>query len=399
MGTGTSKINLYKIELWTFAICLVLSIPPYFLWELPSPYFAVVCLLIAAKHAKLSDRAANDVLFMFLLTGIYFIYAFINGTSFRGTVYVCLLPILFFTDRKFLLDAFEKFVYVFSITLAISAIQFILVQILGISMPYRNIQPLNKMKESDYLAYAFYVITDQYESDILPRFCSLYDEPGVVGTLSGIILMTRKFNLKKLINIPIFIGGLLSFSLFFYVMAIAYTLLFIISTKVKYMILTIIVCGALYGIYYEFYKDNELINKYILSRMEYEDGGGFSGNNRTHGGLDAWYKTYFENSDDYYFGLGGGASQIYNPGGASYKDIIVNCGILFFSAYMGIFTLWGFYRLKFSKEFILYLIILYGTIFQRPFIDAFVYLFLLFVPVIYLANDRKNRSASNQISI
>lgn len=398
MGTGTSRINIYKIELWVFAICSVLSIPPYFLWGLPSPYFVIVCLLIAAKHAKLPDRAGGDMLFMFLLAGIYVVYAVVNGSTMQGIIFVCLLPILFFTDRKFLIDAFEKFVFVFSITLAVSAIQFILVQILGISMPYTSIQPLNKAKVSTYLAYTFYVITDQLESDFLPRFCGLYDEPGVVGTLSGIILMTRKFNLRNLINIPLFVGGLLSFSLFFYVMAISYTFLFILSTKVKYMILTIIFCGAIYGLYCQYYKDNELINKYILSRMEYEDGG-FSGNNRTHGGMDAWYNTYFINSEDYYFGLGAGASQIYNPGGASYKDIIVNCGILFFAAYMGIFTLWAFYRLKFSKEFILYLIILYGTIFQRPFIDAFVYLFLLFVPVIYLANDMKKKSTGYQISI
>lgn len=72
MGTGISKINSYNIELWIFAICLVLSIPPYFLWQLSSPYFVIGCLLIAAKHAKLSDRTANDMFFMFLLTGIYF---------------------------------------------------------------------------------------------------------------------------------------------------------------------------------------------------------------------------------------------------------------------------------------------------------------------------------------
>ena len=227
MGTGISKINSYNIELWIFAICLVLSIPPYFLWQLSSPYFVIGCLLIAAKHAKLSDRTANDMFFMFLLTGIYFFYGFLNSTSLQGTLYVCLIPILFYADRKFLTDAFEKFVYVFSITLAFSIIQFILVQILGISMPAKSIQPLNKAKQASYLAYTFYVTTNQWGADILPRFFGYYDEPGVVGTLSGLILMTRKFNLKKLINIPIFIGGLLSFSLFFYVIAIAYTLIFV----------------------------------------------------------------------------------------------------------------------------------------------------------------------------
>ena len=149
-------------------------------------------MLIAAKHAKLSDRTANDMFFMFLLTGIYFFYGFLNSTSLQGTLYVCLIPILFYADRKFLTDAFEKFVYVFSITLAFSIIQFILVQILGISMPAKSIQPLNKAKQASYLAYTFYVTTNQWGADILPRFFGYYDEPGVVGTLSGLILMTRQ---------------------------------------------------------------------------------------------------------------------------------------------------------------------------------------------------------------
>lgn len=104
-------------------------------------------------------------------------YGFLNSTSLQGTLYVCLIPILFYADRKFLTDAFEKFVYVFSITLAFSIIQFILVQILGISMPAKSIQPLNKAKQASYLAYTFYVTTNQWGADILPRFSAITMNP------------------------------------------------------------------------------------------------------------------------------------------------------------------------------------------------------------------------------
>lgn len=116
------------------------------------------------------------------------------------------------------------------------------------------------------------------------------------------------------------------------------------------MVLTLIFCGILYGFYHKYYQDNEVINRYIISRMEYENGN-FSGNNRTHGGMDAWYKTYFENSDDYYFGLGAGASQIYNPGGASYKDIIINCGIVFLRHIWEYLPFWDFTTLNSRKNF------------------------------------------------
>lgn len=92
-------------------------------------------------------------------------------------------------------------------------------------MPYRVINALNTLKSYDYMAYAFFVMPSK-TFDILPRFFGMYDEPGVVGTIAGAILMTRQFNFKKWINIPIFIAGILSFSLFFYVIFAIYVILF-----------------------------------------------------------------------------------------------------------------------------------------------------------------------------
>ena len=121
-----------------FAICLVLSIPPYFLWQLSSPYFVIGCLLIAAKHAKLSDRTANDMFSCFI--DWYLLFLRISQQYFFTRNPLCLPDSHSILCRqKILTDAFEKFVYVFSITLAFSIIQFILVQILGISMPAKSI--------------------------------------------------------------------------------------------------------------------------------------------------------------------------------------------------------------------------------------------------------------------
>lgn len=390
MGISARRINIYRVDVWLFAICLLLSIPPYFLWQLSSPYFALGCLLIALKYVRL-DNSSRDIGFMLALSFLYILYAFINTASLRGAMFVCLLVTFFFTDRDFMRAAFDKFVLVFSVTVGISILQYVLVIICGIDMPYDVIPPLNKAKSSSYLAYAFFVVPNNAMNlDLLPRFCGLYDEPGVVGTLSGMMLMTQKFNLRKWVNIPILIGGILSFSLFFYVLLIAYILFF---ARLPYKILTVVICASLYGVF----QESEVVNQYILARIEIEDGD-FSGNNRTHGNFDVWYKTNFINSDSYFFGLGAGASARYNPGGASYRDIIVNCGIIFFVAYMATFTLWALHRLKLSKEFLMYLLILYGTIYQRPFIDAMVYLFLLFIPVIYMSAEKKGKPSGVLVS-
>jgi len=53
----------------------------------------------------------------------------------------------------------------------------------------------------------------------LYRLCAMYDEPGMVGTLSAFLLAGNRFRLKPLPFLIIFLGGLLSFSLAFIVMA------------------------------------------------------------------------------------------------------------------------------------------------------------------------------------
>ncbi len=319
----TSSVE--KVEAWIYAICLLFSIPPFFFWSVSSPYFMMVCLLISLKHFRI-NRDTGYVVFTTLLFLIYLVLAFMGGGTFVGTVVTSLMGIVFFTDPRFLKLVFDKFVYVFSITSLLSVIQYILVVVFDIGMPYRVINALNTLKSYDYMAYAFFVMPSK-TFDILPRFFGMYDEPGVVGTIAGAILMTRQFNFKKWINIPIFIAGILSFSLFFYVIFAIYVILF---AKIRYKVITtVLVALAVY-----LWQENEILERYVFSRLEIENGE-WTGDDRTKAHFDYWYKTEFVNSKDFYFGLGRSANTLYNQGGASYKDVIVNYGIIFFVIYMG----------------------------------------------------------------
>ena len=159
-------------------------------------------------------------------------------------------------------------------------------------------------------------------------------------------------------------------------MIVIYVILF---AKIRYKVITtVLVALAVY-----LWQENEILERYVFSRLEIENGE-WTGDDRTKAHFDYWYKTEFVNSKDFYFGLGRSANTLYNQGGASYKDVIVNYGIIFFVIYMGTFTLFGLYRLKFSKEFFIYFFLLYGVIYQRPFIGSFVYLFIIFIPILYL---------------
>ncbi len=53
----------------------------------------------------------------------------------------------------------------------------------------------------------------------LYRLCAVYDEPGMVGTIAAFLLAGNRFRLKPLSCLVIFLGGLLSCSLAFIIMA------------------------------------------------------------------------------------------------------------------------------------------------------------------------------------
>ena len=155
----TSSVE--KVEAWIYAICLLFSIPPFFFWSVSSPYFMMVCLLISLKHFRI-NRDTGYVVFTTLLFLIYLVLAFMGGGTFVGTVVTSLMGIVFFTDPRFLKLVFDKFVYVFSITSLLSVIQYILVVVFDIGMPYRVINALNTLKSYDYMAYAFFVQLECY---------------------------------------------------------------------------------------------------------------------------------------------------------------------------------------------------------------------------------------------
>ena len=76
----------------------------------------------------------------------------------------------------------------------------------GIPVPGKIIAPLNAVKTYNYIAYPFLVIPnylgaglDVYFQSL--RFCGPFDEPGVVGTIAGLMLYIDNFNLKDKRNI------------------------------------------------------------------------------------------------------------------------------------------------------------------------------------------------------
>ena len=377
-----TRMDLKDIEAFIFAFCIFLLTPPFYLWHTVSPLFFIgICCLLSLKNIVKSDTK-NYILFI----AFFFFYTYIsikNEQNFFGFVSILSICTLFITSPEFLIDVFKKYVYIFSITIIPSIIVFLLVYLLKINLPHITISSLNEFKTHDYFQYAFLVQPDNFLESILPRFCGYYDEPGVVGTLSGVILMSSGFNLRKKINIPVFIAGILSFSFAFYVMAIIYGLAFL-SFKVKIWLIF-----ASIG-FVVLFSNNEVLDSYIFSRFTIEDGK-IAGDNRE---ADKTFKATYERftqTNNYYFGVGAKAGQLFNFGGATYKDLIVAYGIIFFIYFVGVLTLYAFFDLQFKKEFFIFILILISILYQRPFITEYFYMFLIFISIPVLKSIVKQK--------
>jgi hypothetical protein len=82
---------------------------------------------------------------------------------------------------------------------------------------------------------------------------SVFDEPGVVGTLVALLLSYRRIEFNKIKDIVFIAAGLLSFSLAFYIIFFI-NLLYNKVLNLKYYFVLIVVLFGLYYLYPDFVK-------------------------------------------------------------------------------------------------------------------------------------------------
>ena len=374
-------ISKSKLEVWGYAVSLFLSTMPYFVWDTPFnilPILLLLCLTFSYRHIKVSYKTLIPVAIIILC----YVFISLRGEfNFIGIVTILLISHLFLLDGKFISDVFDTYLFIFSITIIPSLIVYVLVIIFGFELPNNTIEGLNPLKQGAYYQYPFVIIYEEF-GFVIPRFFGYYDEPGVVGTIAAILLSVRNFNLKDKYNIPIFVAGILSLSFFFIIIFAVYTVVFL---KLKYKIL---IFGLVAFLIFYFYL-NEFLYEFVFKRFVIKNGT-LAGDNRIADiYFDDWYMK-FQNSTSYLFGLGSGSNIIHNSGGSSYKDLIINYGIVFYILYTSSFIFLAFQKVKISKQLFIYFLIFFSVLYQRPWIDNMAYVFLLFAPIFVLSKDYKN---------
>lgn len=381
---GTVNTNVQKsngLE-WIAAIMLFLFIPPYFMWGIMSSYYLsipltlLLCVLFYMNKRRFS-KTDKKLILLFAITLLYYTFnGLLHGTNIMGGI-ARLLVLAYiavpFAKETFSKQVYNKFLSIISIVLSISILSYILSRT-GIISPIGEISRMEGDILESFDVYPLLVAERGF--DFL-RFYGPFSEPGTVGTLSAILMCVQRFNFKDIRIIPIFISGLLSFSLFFYVLVLVYGCIYFLTVRKNYFI--IILFAALISGFYIATKDDPILYTLIWERIEWdEDNQQFKGDSRKSVWVDDYYDK-FKKTPQYWTGSSKKeVAQFWNyvESTSSYKVVVVTDGIIFVVLYLLFFIIYAFHYRRSNKEFLLFLFVLLANFYQRPNVYNILYLFL-----------------------
>ena len=338
---GNSVIKL-KSEYLAGFLLFVLS-APYFFWPILNNAYGVFIIGGVLAFLFYSNRMVNNKknsLLFILFVVIAILYWWTSGNNIN--FFLLLSPVLLmpFCNDDYSYKTYQCFFTIFSVIIFLATIEYVLASI-GVLAPRSTIVPLNSLKSATYHVYFTLVST------VIPpiRFFGPYDEPGVVGTISAILLSVEKFNFKDKRVLIVFIAGLLSLSLFFYITVIICWVLIRMGNK-RSVTSIVIIIAVLFAMVIIVPKV-PVLNEYIAGRLVFDKESGFSGDNRidmeiVNGYLGSMHgnSLWFGIQDkEYYLQLVEGSSSIYTT--------IIVYGLLFFLAYLLFFVI---YALNYKKN-------------------------------------------------
>lgn len=273
--------------------------------------------------------------------------------------------------------------------------------------------PFTVEGNSMYLFYNYGILIENiaFEHEAV-RFSSIFLEPGFLGTLCALLLYANRFQFKdKWWMYSIMLALLLSLSLAGYVTTLLgyifcrYSQELSIKKYVGYFLV-----GSLFFLISSNYNDgNNILNKYIFSRLKEDKEKGIAGNNRNSELTDYYFEKTIENGDAF-LGLGREKITKINGGGADdgdYSNQIRGAGYKLFILYNGLlaafFYLLCYYSLSrirntFKRKYTIgFFLLIFITFMQASYPDSYSWLVPFVLGIVVLKNG-KNENRNIDIS-
>ena len=317
--------NLFKLKLQRFyllnkrdivVVCFYVSmmilyygsLHPWFLWPLrelyPIPAAGILLLgymisksmeePLFSRHDYLPQLSIYTLLsFYILFVGNQNVNAYITNV-FTIFVFYCL-----FRSNKTLLINTVTVIAKSMALLLIPSMFFFMLYLLAFPLPSRN--AVFGDNNYSFINYYFFMIDDRFLLVLIPRFQSVFLEPGHLGTATSLLLMTQIGKWKRWWNVTLLIATIISFSLAAYAILISLIFLglWIQRKNIIGKLLGAISLIAIVAVTATFYNDGDnLVNNLILARLEVDDKTGeMVGNNRVDENFEREFDKFMESSD------------------------------------------------------------------------------------------------------
>lgn len=311
------------------------ALMPWFIWKIEGVYFILSFMFIFMS--MLISRTLESPLFtrkdyhipMMSYLILVVMMRIVNGNninSYISLVFYSLIFLSLFSASITELKKLMKFLCkVMAILLAVSLFFFVL-YILGFPLPNSPIAHEELMYS--YTNYYFFLIDDRSFFVLIPRFHSVFMEPGHLGTAGTFLLLTQLGNWKKWYNVILLVSTILTFSLaaFVLLVMVMFANAWIRRKKILSKLLFLAGFLAIVTVSAIFYNDGDnLLNTLIIERLEVNDGK-LAGDNRVTDTFEAAYNDFLQ-TDDILFGREYELAE-FGWGNAGYRVYIYDYGLV-----------------------------------------------------------------------
>lgn len=375
------KRNSYKHLGIFLAIIIFVRCRPFYLWDYEDvirPTCAVIVTIIALMN--LSKEKWAKYIFVLLASSYLWATIFVDHSNavtvfnFLGFAFIPLIR------KDLILATYESFRKIF---VAVISLSFVFYVLAALGMPRMGI--LTHQNGPDLYTYELFPFLVRGLGKIdgfSLRFQALFDEAGLLGTISGLLLVSERMNLKKRGNQLLLVCSLFTLSFYFYV-CLAFGFIFFSKGTMKNRWKIFALCALFVAITYRmpFFYDN------LWYRFEYDaEAGSIAGDNRNGWGLKDFYESILW-TPAFYTGLGTTFAEQFS-GAASLNLVIVKHGLIFVLLNVGAYLLLSFREIKNKPTWLMFVFFFLLTLYQRPGLYA-TYSIFLYTMVIYKFAEEK----------
>ena len=284
------------------------SLHPWFFWPMKDYYkvFAGAILFFALVIDNSAPKLTLDkkgIFFpMLVFSVLTYLLLFVNAYG-PGSYIVELFTIIGMlgilkANNDLLVKSLDFIARFMAILLAVSIFFFVL-YLMGFPLPYRS--SVFGDGQYSFSNYLFFMIDERFLWSIIPRFGSVFLEPGHLGGATSLLLMTQFGKWKRWYNVILIITTLITFSLAAYAffVALIFFNMWVQRKNVigKFLLIVIILALSVVASFY--YNDGDnLVHQLIVLRLEInDDTGEIEGNNRVSEAFEKEFDSYMMSAD------------------------------------------------------------------------------------------------------